>query len=172
VLLIAVLIFALLLGFSMYRLRSGINVVIPTTIDRDIVNLAFGRLSVDEFLSKRREGYAIYRYIGEHDLRAVFSPFHHGTIYAPAYNESKKNGRWILSSYTLPKQSETVDEFVAENGIRYFIYEPFLREVVAAGFGQDHIERANRVYSALLPRSRLLFTDSLGWSLYEIMSPL
>jgi hypothetical protein len=167
--LVAVIAVALLAaGLAARTVRHGTARIIPSSVDGDLVRVALGRLSIDDYLATRREGYAIYRYIAAHDLRVVFQPFDNGAVdYAPAYNGGR-DGKWILPWRTLPADGETIEQFLSRNYIGYFIYRPSLKDVEIDRFGQDHVDRGKRVFAALLPRSRLLLTDSFGWSLYEI----
>ena len=136
----------------------------------DLTDILFGRTSVDEYLSSRREGYAIYRYIAQHDLRMVFQPFDgSASSYAPAYNGGR-DGHWIVPYRTLPTDPVATDEFINENHIRFFIYRPSVGPLEIDRLGADHVALAYQVFKKLLPKSRLLMIDPFGWSLYEVQS--
>jgi hypothetical protein len=135
-----------------------------------LADILLGRTSIDEYLSSRREGYAIYRYIAQHDLRMVFQPLDNGAVSSvPAYNGGR-DGHWILPFNAMPTDPIGTDKFVDENHIRFFIYRPWLDPVAIDRLGADHVASAYRVFEKLLPKSRLLMADPFGWSLYEIQS--
>jgi len=101
----------------------------------------------------------------------VFQPFDNGAVdYARAYNGGR-DGKWILPYRVLPSDGQTIEQFLSEHGIRYFIYRPSVTDVEIDRFGRSHVDRSNRIFAALLPRSHLMLTDSFGWSLYEIEQP-
>jgi dolichyl-phosphate-mannose-protein mannosyltransferase len=160
----------LTIGVAARVILHGTTGILPSTIDRDLVRVAFGQSSIDDYLATRREGYTLYRYIATHDLRVVFQPFDNGAVdYAPAYNGGR-DGKWILHYRVLPSDGQSIEQFLSEHGIRYFIYRPSLADVEIDRYGQSHVDRSNLIFAALLPRSHLLLTDSFGWSLYEIDS--
>ncbi len=155
-------------GLATRIIGHGTAGIVPRSIDGDLVRVAVGQLSIDDYLATRREGYAVYRYIAEHDLRVVFQPFDNCAVdCATAYNGGR-DGKWILPYRNLPSDGESIEQFLSEHGIRYFIYRTSLKDIEIDRFGQSHVDRSNRVFEALLPRSRLLLTDSFQWSLYEI----
>src|SRR5262249_4389974 len=100
-------------GLTARAVRLGPAGFMPGWIGLDLVRVALGLSSIDDYLATRREGYTLYRYIGGHDLRAVFQPFDNGAPqYAAAYNGGR-DGSWILPYRTLASAGETVEDFLA-----------------------------------------------------------
>jgi hypothetical protein len=151
---------------------NGLQSLTPGWMDRSLFNVEIGRESFDDYLSARREGYALYRYIAVHDLRAVFQPFDNGAVnYVAAYNGGR-DGKWILHYRDLPKDKNDIASFIANSNIRYFIYRrDDLFPVEAERFGQSHVDMAQAVFDTLLPHAVRLKTDAFGWSLYEVSTP-
>jgi hypothetical protein len=141
---------------------------IANALENDLIRVAMGRSTVDEYLAKRREGYMLYRYIGEHDLRVVLQPFDSGAvIYESAYNGGRHENRF-LPYQILPSEGQSIDQFLSEHHVHYFIYRPSLPPAEIDHLGHSHADRGNLVVAALLPRSHLLLADGFGWSLYAI----
>jgi hypothetical protein len=135
-----------------------------------VLGILGSRTGIDDYLATRRQGYGIYRYIAEHDLRMVFQPLDNGAAsYAAAYNGGRDGG-WILGYRTMPSDEAHADEFLREQHVRYFIYRPTLNPTEIDRLGADHVGLAYGIMRSLLPKSRLLLTDPFGWSLYETNS--
>jgi hypothetical protein len=153
---------------------SGVDRITPHSINDDLnyVRVAVGLLSIDEYLASDREGYRIYRYIGEHDLRYVLQPFDVGaTGYVAGYNGTKEN-RWVLNYTTLPTESQSLDSFLEQNHVRYFIDRPTLAEVdIQVLGGEPKLKTSRQLIAALIPRSHVIMADNFGWRLYEINRP-
>jgi hypothetical protein len=128
---------------------------------------------LDDYLSRSLEGYEIYRYIGDHDLRMVLQPFDNGAgFYQAAYNGGR-DGEWMFPWYKLPKAASEFDQFLRSNQIRYFVYRKSLQPLQVERFGEGsgnprHAEIAYELMRYLLPDSRLILTDHFGWELREI----
>jgi hypothetical protein len=149
----------------------GLRPLTPAWFDRTLFDVAIGRESFDDYLSARRQGYALYRYIAVHNLRTVFQPFDNGAVdYAAAYNGGR-NGEWLLHYRNLPKNKDDVASFIKDNNIRYFIYRKDLLPIEIERFGQSHVDMARAVFDLLLPNALLIKTDAFGWSLYEVANP-
>lgn len=170
--LLAGAVIALVVTGGVYRLvRQGVERLVPQWISRDLLPVAMGRSSIDDYLSARREGYMLYRHIAQYNLRTVLQPFDNGAgPYAAAYNGGRDGG-WLLQYTTLPSDMSHLAAFLAENDIHYFIYRPGVKDIEIDRFGQAHVDMAKAVLAALLPRSRPLMTDPFGWTLYEIVDP-
>jgi hypothetical protein len=155
---------------SVRAYRHGTAGVIPGWIEIDAMHASFTPGGVDAYLSARREGYELYRYIARNDLRMVLQPFDNGArLYAAAY-AGGRDGGWILSHVDLPSASETVDEFVRRRGVRYFIFKKDLRDVEIDRYGLSHVNRSRSVFDALLPHSTKIMEDRFGWSLYALQA--
>ena len=90
---------------------AGFQRVSSSWVNRDLLEILLDRTSVDDFLTARRQGYAIYRYVAGHDLRTVFQPFDSGaTSYAAAYNGGH-DGHWILGYRVMPADAAHAGEF-------------------------------------------------------------
>lgn len=123
---------------------------------------------LDTYLARTRPGFQIYRYIGDHDLRMVFQPFDNGSyFYQIAYNGGR-NGNWMVPWYAHPKGPDDIDNFLSSNGIKYFVYRDGLNRVEIDRLGPEHVEISNELFRRVLPRSRRLLVDQLGWELYAI----
>jgi hypothetical protein len=155
---------------------GGLESLTPGWMDRTLFNVAIGRQSLDDYLSERQSGYAIYRYIAVHDLHTVFQPYDNGAIeYATAYNGGR-DGKWLLFWRDLPKDKSDVTRFVTENNIRYFVYRDIFKSGTQAPievewFGQSHVDLAQAVFDQLMPHAVLLMSDKYGWSLYQVAAP-
>ena len=104
------------------RKGGGIlQVLIPAWLSPELINIVVDQMSVDDYLATHREGYAIYRYVGDHDLRVVFQPLDSGAVsYASAYNGGTDR-QWILGYGSMPTDLEQTDEFFRSQSVRYFI---------------------------------------------------
>jgi hypothetical protein len=175
VLRIAVAVWALYIGYeAIDRVKkSGFSAAFPQWLNKGVARAVLQPGGFEKYLLATREGYEIYRYIGEHDLRVVLQPFDNGAIlYKSAYNEGRDGGS-ILKWNVLPKDSSEFDAFIRKNQIRYFIYHqslpPGRAKDLAYGSGNPHhAEIANELMDYLLPESRLLLKDHFGWELREV----
>ncbi|MDC9811095.1 MULTISPECIES: hypothetical protein [Rhizobium] len=131
-------------------------------------DVALGLISVDKYMESHREAYFMYRYIGEHDLRAVFQPFDTAnTLMSTAYNDGRDGG-WQLPRYVLPAAGSDIGAFIRDNHIGYFIIPPDVGSAFfAERVGEDKIVIANAVIAHMMPRSSLIVTDRFGWKLYR-----
>lgn len=85
------------------------------------LDVVLGMISVDEYMKSHRQAYFMYRYIAEHELRAVFQPFDTAnTLLSAAYNGGRDGG-WQLPRYVLPLPGSDIDAFIRDNHIGYFI---------------------------------------------------
>jgi hypothetical protein len=144
---------------------------IPPWLDRNFVSVILGRQSIDDYLTTRRAGYAIYHYIAVNNLRTVFQPFDNGSmLYAAAYNGGK-DGHWLLHYLVMPDDIRKTNEFLKQHSIRYFVYRSSLAPVEIERLGPSNVEMAYAIMKQILPKSRLILTDPFGSSLYEILEP-
>jgi len=128
---------------------------------------------LDEQLPRNIEGYKIYRYIGEHDLKVVLQPFDVGASYYPSAYNGGRQGKWMLPWYELPKDPSEYDRFIQAGNIRYFIYSPSITPLLAhrldvGANNPRHVEMAYQFMNYLLPKSRPILTDAFGWELRQI----
>jgi hypothetical protein len=128
---------------------------------------------LDAQLPKNIEGYQVYRYIGEHDLKMVLQPFDVGATYYPSAYNGGRQGEWILPWSELPKDPSEYDQFLQARNVRYFIYSPSITPLLAhrlnvGGNNPRHVETAYQFMHYLLPKSRPILTDSFGWELRQI----
>jgi hypothetical protein len=126
---------------------------------------------LDTWLAQYRKGYAIYRYIGEHDLKTVLQPLDNGAGFLVVAYNGGRQGDWILPWYRLPDSPAGFDEFLRTNNIRYFVYRASIDPVEAERLDDRsphsrHIETAYELFRFMLPRSRRILVDSFGWELY------
>jgi hypothetical protein len=172
---IAVAVWALFICVgAIQRVRAdGLAGVFPRWMNGALAHSVLQPGGFDNYLSRSLEGYKIYRYIGDHDLRVVLQPFDNGAdFYQAAFNDGK-NGHWMFPYYTLPKDTSGFDSFIRNNNIRYFVYRKSLPPLNAERLGEGsgnprHAEIAYELMGYLLPSSRLLLTDHFGWELREI----
>jgi hypothetical protein len=152
---------------------NGLSYAFPSWLNRDLARAVLQPAGLQAYLLKTQEGYEIYRYIGDHDLRKVLQPFDNGAgHYQVAYNGGK-NGDWLHRWSDLPATPADFVAFLRNNKIRYFVHSPSLPPLQAERLGQGsnnprHAEMAYDLMRYLLPGSRLLLTDSFGWELREI----
>jgi hypothetical protein len=171
----AVAIWAIFIGIvAVNRVRvDGISAAFPRWMNHDLAHAILQPGGLEGYLSRSLEGYEIYRYIGDHDLRMVLQPFDNGAnFYQAAFNDGR-NGEWILSWRSLPKDASEFDQFIRSNNIRYFVYRKSLPPLNAERLGEGsgnprHVEIAYQLMDYLLPGSRLLLTDQFGSELREI----
>jgi len=170
-----VAIWAIFIGIvAVNRVRvDGISAAFPRWMNHDLAHAILQPGGLEGYLSRSLEGYEIYRYIGDHDLRMVLQPFDNGAnFYQAAFNDGR-NGEWILSWRSLPKDASEFDQFIRSNNIRYFVYRKSLPPLNAERLGEGsgnprHVEIAYQLMDYLLPGSRLLLTDQFGSELREI----
>lgn len=73
----------------------------------------------------------------------------------------------------LPKDSSEYDQLVQTRNMRYFVYVPSITPALAyrldaADSNPRHVERAYQFMHYLMPKSRPILTDRLGWELRQI----
>jgi len=125
-----------------------------------------GLVRVDAFLSKTREGFEIYRYIGDHDLKMVWQPFDNGAwFYQSAYND--RTGHWILPWHVMPGSEAEFGKFLRDKNIRYVVFRE-VQDYTAERLGYKHVEYSYQLIRPLIAKSRRLLVDPFGWELYEI----
>jgi hypothetical protein len=125
-----------------------------------------GPSAYDAFLSKTREGYEIYRYIGDHDLKMVWQPFDNGAwYYQSAYNG--RTGNWILPWHVMPDSETELGRFLCDKKIRYVVFRE-VQDYTAERLGYKHVEYSYQLIRPLIAKSRRLLVDPFGWELYEI----
>jgi hypothetical protein len=154
---------------SVKLVRDG--TLVPASFKGGVVDIMLGRSSVADYLATRREGYAIYRRIAEQDLRVVWQPFDNGAIENAAAYNGGRDGHWLLHYRVLPADAASLDAFLRQHDIRYFVYRPNLSATEIDRLGQAHVDRAHAAMRTLLPRSRRLLSDPFGWELYAIGAP-
>ncbi|WP_327211797.1 hypothetical protein [Rhizobium ruizarguesonis] len=132
------------------------------------LDVVLGMISVDEYMKSHRQAYFMYRYIAEHELRAVFQPFDTAnTLLSAAYNGGRDGG-WQLPRYVLPLPGSDIDAFIRDNHIGYFIVPPDAGSAfLAERLGEDKMVMANSVVAHMMPRSSVILTDRFGWKLYR-----
>jgi hypothetical protein len=132
------------------------------------LDVVLGMISVDEYMKSHRQAYFMYRYIAEHELRAVFQPFDTAnTLLSAAYNGGRDGG-WQLPRYVLPLPGSDIDAFIRDNHIGYFIVPPDAGSAfLAERLGEDKMVMANRVVAHMMSRSSVILTDRFGWKLYR-----
>jgi hypothetical protein len=145
----------------------------PPWLSREMTGAFWEPGGLDAYMKRTREGYEIYRYIGQHDLHTVLQPFDNGAgFYQAAYNGGK-DGNWILPWYRLPTKESEFDQFLRDNSIKYFVYVPSLPAVqierLASGSNDPkHTEMAYALMRYMIPNSHLIMTDPFGWELREL----
>jgi hypothetical protein len=172
---IAVAIWALVICKDAIRgvKANGVSNAFPSWLNRDLARAVVQPDGFQAYLLRSQEGYQIYRYIGDHDLRKVLQPLDNGAgVYQTAYNDGR-NGDWLIPWHSLPAKPADFDDYLSRNKIRYFVYRPALLPLNAERLGQGsnnprHAEMAYDLMRYLLPGSRLILTDSFGWELREI----
>jgi hypothetical protein len=122
---------------------------------------------MDLYLENNRPGYSLYHYIGEHNLAQVLQPFDNGgTFDASSYNGGRANV-WVLYYQMLPANLAQTDDFIAHNGVHYFVDREPMQPIDVERLGAAHVALAKAVIGKLKPRSRLILRDG-DMSLYEI----
>jgi hypothetical protein len=172
---IAVSIWALVLGReALAQVRAdGASYAFPPWMNRELARASLQPGGLQAYLTKNLQGYEIYRYIGEHDLRMVLQPYDNGSYYYQiAYNGGKSGDR-MIPWHTLPAKSDEFDDYVRSRGIRYFVTYPAMPPLIAERLDQGagnprHTQIANELTAYLMPGSRLILTDRFGWELREI----
>jgi hypothetical protein len=153
---------------------NGMSDAFPSWMDRKLAVAAVQPDGIRNYLAHTREGYEVYRYIGEHDLRMVLQPYDNGSSWYQVIYSGKEGDRMVPWRH-LPSGPVQYDDFLRNNEIRYFVYCPTMDPVHVHDLGNGagnprHDENTYDLMRYLLPGSRLILTDPFGWELRE-MSP-
>jgi hypothetical protein len=172
---IVVAVWALIICIGTVKMvrANGLAYAFPSWMSRDLARAVRDPGGFNAYLFKTLEGYEIYRYVGEHNLRMVLQPFDNGAGYYQAAFNDGKQGEWLFPWHRLPRSPPEYDGFLHSNNIRYFVYRPSLHPINVERLGDGsnnprHAEMAYELMRYLLPGSRLILTDSFGWELREI----
>ena len=159
------------LAFGLMQLKRGDDhALLPGWMSQDLAAALVHRGGLERYLNASEPGYAMYRYIGQHDLRHVLQPFDNGAVsYVSAYNGGHPND-WVVRHDVLPGDASLTDDFVARNNIHYFIDQTLqdATQIERLG-GPVHIAMAKAVIARLRPRAQLVFADGRGMALYQIL---
>jgi hypothetical protein len=159
----------ILVGLAQMPFHAG-NFLLPSWLEREEMVALFKPQRRVELLQKTRPGYAMYRYIGEHNLTHVLAPFDNGAFYyVSAYNGGKPNV-WIYPFKALPKRAVDLDGFMS-NDIRYVVVPDAVRPLDLERMGADHVGMAWAVIARLRPHAHAIFRDSKGLTLYQVDRP-
>ena len=132
----------------------------------EIFFAAFSAQALDSYLSRKREGYAIYRYIAQNDLTNVFQPFHIlYTLYAKVYTNRFDSAWFVLEA---PSNHGDIDGFIERNKIKYFVVQPPLSELVVELLGAEYVKTAYLILEKLKIGAELILEDELGSRLYKV----
>jgi hypothetical protein len=132
----------------------------------EIFFAAFSERARDNYLSRKREGYAIYRYIAQNDLANVFQPFHIlYTLYAKVYNNRFESTWFVLEA---PSDPVDIEGFIERNKIEYFVVQPPLSELVVELLGPEYVKTAYLILEKLMNGAELVLEDGLGSRLYKV----
>lgn len=157
--------------FGMVRFKEGHGrSFLPAWMSSDMADAMLTSGGMDHYLAETKPGYAMYRYIGEHNLSRVLQPFDNGAVfYASAFNGGHPND-WMLPYAVLPDDPADTDMFIVRNNVHYFIVEPGLdaTDMERLG-GADRVALARAVIARLTPHSAMIFNDGLGMSLFQIL---
>ena len=158
--------------FGMVRFKDGYgHSFLPSWMSRDMASAILAPGGFDRYLTETKPGYAMYRYIGQHNLSLVLQPFDDGAVsYVSAYNGGHPND-WILPYGDLPENAADADTFAARNGVHYFVEGPSLDATAMEEFGRDCSRRlgTGRHRAASKLHSRLIFQDGHGMSLFQML---
>jgi hypothetical protein len=139
--------------------------LMPRWIDRDLASVLGGPASVERQLAATRPGYALYRYIVQHNIGTVLQPSSDRAVLdVSAYNEGRDNV-WILRHGQLPVTAETTPQFLRDNSVRYFIEAD---HAAAPPVSSAMQARARAVIAQIKPGARLVLRDPSGISLYAL----
>jgi hypothetical protein len=157
---------------ALHRVSTpGIHAAFPKWLPENLACATLQPNGLDEYLPNNFGGYQIFRYIVEHDLKFVLQPLD-VVWYASAANGRRKE-EWMLPWTDLPKDSSEYDQLVQTRNMRYFVYVPSITPALAyrldaADSNPRHVERAYQFMHYLMPKSRPILTDRLGWELRQI----
>jgi hypothetical protein len=168
---LASFLFMSLLLFGLVRIKEGYgHTLLPSWMSRDLAVALVKSGRMNQYLSATKPGYAMYLYIGEHNLGHVLQPFDNGaTSYASAYNGGHAND-WIVPYNLLPDGVAGTDAFLARYDIHYFINRSDLDPTAVEHLGgSSRIAFAKAMIASLKQHSRLVFQDGSGMSLYQIL---
>ena len=122
---------------------------------------------VDQYLELTRPGYVLYHHIAINNLRRVYQPYDNGArVYTVAYNGGR-DGDWFVEIGETPRQLNSVQTFIKDKEIRYFIVRDDLLPIEIERLGPERLAVAARVIDTLKPGAELLVQDSRGWKLYK-----
>jgi len=83
-----------------------------------------------------------------------------------AYNGGR-DGDWFVEIGETPRQLNSVQTFIKDKEIRYFIVRDDLLPIEIERLGPERLAVAARVIDTLKPGAELLVQDSRGWKLYK-----
>jgi hypothetical protein len=159
----------ILVGLAQIPLHAG-NFLLPSWLEREQAVALFKPARRVQLLEQTRPGYAMYRYIGEHDLTHVLAPFDNGAFYyVSAYNGGRPNV-WVYPFKALPARAVELDGFMT-NDIRYVVVPDAVRPLDMERMGADHVAMAWAVVARLKPHAHAIFRDGKGLTLYQVDRP-
>ena len=139
--------------------------LVPSWVDLKLMRYLVAGRSVDSYLADTMPGFAIYRYIGERDLRPVLQLVDKdGSSRAAAFNEGR-DGNWLITD--LPSSGGAfVAWWQAHGNLRYFIAQ----DESAPAFAKPSMppEEAQAINGRLKREAKPLLSDRFGWTLYTI----
>ena len=122
---------------------------------------------LNAYLTQSRAGYAMYRYIGQHNLSGVLQPYDIGVKrFSKIYN-GDIHGDQFIDIYQISGEDSDEVSFILKNRIKYFIVRDSLRPVEVENLGLQKLKFANNVIEILKHGSILIFEDPNGWRLYS-----
>jgi len=159
---------------TLHQVRAnGVSFAFPPWMNRELARASLQPGGLQAYLTRNLQGYEIYRYIGDHDLRTVLHPFDNGSyFYEIAYNDGK-NGDWMVPWRKLPANADEFDGYLRDGKVRYFVHYPSVPPLIAERLNEGannprHTQIASQLIGYLMPGSRLILTDRFGWELREI----
>lgn len=134
----------------------------------DFIKSAIRNGGVEPYLDRHRQGYAIYRFIGTHDLAWVWDPLDtSGDQLVSAYNGGIPN-RFVKQWQVMPSSLKNLGAFLKREHIRFFIARDDVSPVDRERMSSPHVSLAEASFAILRTCSKLLVQDGHGWSLYQI----
>jgi hypothetical protein len=148
-------------------LGAAVGLLMPRWIDKDLASTLGGSASVERQLAATRPGYALYRYIAQHNIAKVLHPLSDtGEFEVSAYAQGHDN-EWILPPTLLPANPASTGQFLRANGVHYFIEPDRYVPPKISGAVHDP-DRGRAVIAQLKPGARLVLRDPSGFSLYAL----